>query len=100
VPFPDLEAQFIGGDLIQFIKDAIEYPDLAMEEGAQGKVIVQFTIEVDGSITNPTIVKGVSPELDNEAIRVVRSLPNFNAAISNGKMVRSTKLIPINFILN
>jgi|SRR5690554_1265620 len=102
VPFPDQEAQFIEGygEMLKFIQDAIKYPKSEMENGIQGRVIVQFTVEIDGSITNLIILKSVSPGLDKEAIRVVRSLPSFNSAITNGKMVQSFMRIPINFIMN
>ncbi|MEX1192418.1 MAG: energy transducer TonB [Brumimicrobium sp.] len=101
VDYPDLEAQFPGGAaaMNQFLAENINYPEKAMNDGVQGKVFVEFIVEVDGSISNVRVIRGLSPEIDNEAIRVVKSLPRFTPAQINGKNGRSTKRIAVNFSL-
>lgn len=63
-------------------------------------MVVQFIVERDGSISNPKIVRSIHPMLDEEAIRVVKNMPNWNPGIINGKPVRVRYYIPINFNLN
>ena len=71
-----------------------------MDEGAQGKVFVEFIVEADGSISNVRVIRGVSPEIDSEAIRVVRSMPKWTPPQKNGRNTRSPNRITINFILS
>ncbi|MDE6632592.1 MAG: energy transducer TonB, partial [Muribaculaceae bacterium] len=74
-------------------------PKEAEKANIQGRVIIKFIIEADGSVTNPQIVKGVSPELDKEAIRLVRAMPKWTPAKNNGTNVASYFTIPISFKL-
>jgi len=101
VGFPDREPQFPGGaaSMKRFLAENINYPEKAMDEGAQGKVFVEFVVEADGSISNVRVIRGVSPEIDEEAIRVVRSMPKWTPPQMNGRNARSLNRIPINFIL-
>ena len=71
--------QFPGGDaeLYKFISQNLNYPAMAIENGVQGKVIVQFVVTKDGSIGNVKVVRSVDRDLDNEAIRVCKKLPKF-----------------------
>jgi TonB family protein len=101
VPFPDQEAQFPGGapSMKRFLAENINYPEKAVNESTQGKVFVGFNIEADGSISNVRVVRGISTEIDDEAVRVVRSMPKWTPAQMNGRNVRSIKRIKVDFIL-
>ena len=90
---------FNGGAtaLLQYLNSNVKYPIEAEENGIQGRVVVQFHVECDGSITNVTVSKSVHPSLDKEAIRVVKSMPKWNPAMLNGKPVRVKFTIPVTF---
>jgi TonB family protein len=93
---------FTGGDaaLLKFIAEKTKYPDAAKTEGTQGKVIVRFVVTENGEVNGASIFRGVSPELDAEALRVVSSLPKFeNPGIQDGKPVSVWYMIPITFAL-
>lgn len=102
VDIPDLEAQFPGGAaaMRRFLAENINYPEQAIEDGIEGKVFVRLTVEANGEITNAVLVRGVHPLLDNEAIRVAKTLPNFDAGLRNGRPVRSFNTIVITFVAN
>ena len=72
---------------------------MAQEEGAQGRVVVQFVVEKDGRVGQAKIARGRHPELDKEAIRLVKSLPKFIPGKNNGQSVRCWFTLPINFKL-
>ena len=72
---------------------------IALENGIQGKVFVEFVIEKDGSITNVRVLRSVDPSLDKEAIRVVSSMPKWKPGKQRGKAVRVSYTVPINFKL-
>lgn len=98
----DVMPVFKGGDnaIIKYIGDNVKYPEKAKEKGITGKVIVRFAVEADGSIGRVSILKGVDPELDMEAFRVVNALPAFEKpAVKDGKNVAVWYTIPINFAL-
>jgi len=92
---------FPGGEkqLIEFLKNTVQYPVKAQEAGIQGRVICQFVIEKDGSISEVELVKSVDPLLDAEAIRVIGLMPKWTPAIQRGKEVRMKYTMPINFAL-
>jgi protein TonB len=93
---------FKGGDaaILKYIAENTKYPEAAKTGGIQGKVIVRFAIESDGSVGRVAILKGVDPELDNEALRVVNGLPSFEKpGIKDGKPVAVWYMVPINFAL-
>jgi TonB family protein len=93
---------FKGGEagLLQYIAENTRYPENAKTKGIQGKVIVRFAVEADGSVDKISILKGVDPELDMEAIRVVQTLSKFEKpGIKDGKAVAVWFMIPINFTL-
>lgn len=73
------------------------YPADAQEEGASGRVIVQFIIEKDGSISSPKVVRGKHPSLDREALRLVKMMPKWTPGHNNRQAVRVRYLLPINF---
>jgi len=97
----DERAQFVGGDiaLMEWLNENIMFPPEFAEHGIQGKVFVKFVIEKDGSITNSEIVRGVHPAMDREAIRLVKSMPKWEPAIKNEKIVRSYFILPVTFVL-
>lgn len=93
---------FKGGDtaIINYIGKNTKYPEPAKVKGTQGKVIIRFAVEADGSIDKVSVLKGVDPELDMEAIRVVKTLPSFEKpGIKDGKAVSVWYVLPINFAL-
>lgn len=92
---------FPGGDaaLLRFIGENTIYPDSSKAAGIQGRVIARFTIEADGSINNVSVLKGVSPEIDAEALRVIKSLPQFRPGRQNGVAVPVWYMVPITFTL-
>lgn len=87
------------GNLNQYLRDHINYPTIAQENGIQGKVIVQFVVERDGSITQVNVIRGVDPSLDREAVRVVKSMPKWTPGRQNGQAVRVKFTLPVNFKL-
>lgn len=86
--------------LMKFIAQNIRYPKEAQEKGIQGRVIVQVTIDETGKINNPTIVKSISPEIDAEAIRIVKAMPNWTPGKQRGKAVSVKYTLPLNFSLS
>lgn len=102
VDFPDVEAAFVGGEnaMQRWMQENLQYPEISMEMGEQGKVYLKFVVEKDGTITNVEVIKGVSRDLDNEAKRLVRSMPGWKPGESKGLKVRSSFTMPINFELN
>ena len=93
--------QFPGGAaaLMQYLSQNIRYPKEAMEAKTQGRVIVQFVVEKDGSISGAHVVKSVNPQLDAEALRVVSAMPNWTPGTQNGQTVRVKYAVPISFRL-
>ena len=93
--------QFPGGPaaLMQFLSQSVKYPKEAFEKGIQGRVIANFVVEKDGSITEARIVKSVDPLLDAEALRVVGTMPNWAPGTQNGEPVRVKYTVPITFRL-
>ena len=90
-----------GGDgaLMGYLRDNIHYPTVAAENGVQGRVVVGFVVERDGSITDVKILRGVDPSLDREAMRVVKSMPRWNPGKQNGSAVRVKYQVPVSFRL-
>jgi len=93
---------FVGGDqaLMKFLSANIKYPEAAKKNNIQGRVIVQFDVDIDGSIKNIFVVRSVSPELDAEAIRVIKLMPKWIPGKQRGKTVRVKYTLPVNFMLN
>lgn len=92
---------FPGGDaeMMKFIEKNIHYPQDAIEAGLEGKVVVKFTVTKSGSICNFSIVESVCKTLDEEAIRIVRSLPKFVPGKIDGALVDIEYTLPVNFRL-
>ncbi len=93
--------EFPGGEaaLRRFIANAIKYPQIAQENGIQGRVYIQFVVDRDGSVTQASVARGVDPSLDKEALRVVNSLPKWKPGMQRGKPVKVSYTVPINFQL-
>lgn len=93
--------QFPGGEvaLMKFLQSHINYPPTAAKNDIEGRVVVQFVVKKDGSIGEIKVVRSVDPELDAEAIRVCRSLPNFIPGRQNGVTVNVWYTIPVTFKL-
>lgn len=89
--YGEIMPQFPGGDkaLKEFIQKNLRYPTEAMKKGIQGRVIVTFNVETDGSITDAKVVKAVDSLLNNEALRIVKSMPKWQPGgmMSKGKTV-------------
>ena len=85
--------------LLKYIAENIDYPEIARENNIQGKVIVRFCVTSKGGVDQVSIYKGVDPELDAEAIRVVKTLPPFKPGRQGGKAVPVWFSVPINFQL-
>jgi protein TonB len=93
---------FGGGDSNKFreyIARNLKYPEVAAENGIQGRVFVQFVVEPDGRVSNVKVVRGVDPALDREAVRVVESSPPWKPGKQRGKPVRVSFTFPIIFVL-
>jgi len=97
------EPEFPGGRsaMMKFLSEHLVYPQIAIAENKSGKCYLQFVVEKDGSITNVVVKKGVPdcPECDKEAVRVVKLMPNWSPAKSDGKAVRTYFMLPVVFKL-
>jgi len=88
------------GDLDNYMGNHLQYPQSAVDRGIQGTVNVTFVVTQTGEIDNVTILSGVSPDLDSEAVRVVRNMPPWNPGVKNGKAVNVQFNLPVYFQLN
>lgn len=94
-------AEFPGGmaALMRWLNNNMRYPEAAQQNDIQGRVIVNFVVEKDGSIANVKIAKGVDKDLDREALRVVKKMPKWQPGKNNGVAVRSYFNLPVTFRL-
>lgn len=94
-------AEFPGGQtaLMKWLSNNVRYPESAQQNDIQGRVVVRFVVEKDGSIGAATIVKGVDKDLDREALRVVKKMPRWQPGKNNGVAVRSYFNLPVVFKL-
>jgi periplasmic protein TonB len=103
VPFVVVEEMpmFPGGDpaLLKYIAENTIYPEVAKENNIQGRVIVRFCVTAKGGVSQVSVLKGVDPELDKEAMRVVNTLPQFKPGKQGGKPVPVWYMVPITFTL-
>jgi len=93
---------FQGGDLNKFrdfVNKNLKYPEIAAENGIQGRVILSFVVEANGTLSNVKVLRGVDPAIDKEAIRVVESSPKWSPGQQRGKPVRVSFNMPIIFVL-
>lgn len=93
--------EFPGGQaaLMQFLSKNIKYPTIAQENGTQGRVIIQFVVNRDGTVVDPVVVRSVDPYLDKEALRVVGTMPKWKPGMQRGKAVRVKYTVPVMFRL-
>ena len=87
------------GECMKFLAKNIKYPTIAQENGVQGRVIVQFVVNRDGSIVDPVVMRGVDPHLDKEALRVISLMPKWKPGKQRGKEVRVKYTVPVMFRL-
>lgn len=94
--------EFPGGDkaMLDFLVKNVKYPVEAQKKGVQGRVVVNFIVEKDGSINHANVIRSVDPLLDAEALRVVQSMPKWTPGMQNGKPVRVKYNVPISFRLD
>lgn len=95
------QPEFPGGNaaMMKFLSDNIKYPVIAQENGIQGRVICNFVVERDGSITDVQVVRGVDPSLDREAVRVIQQMPRWTPGKQRGQAVRVRFTLPVVFRL-
>jgi len=93
--------EFPGGQakMLEFIATNIKYPPMARESGIQGRVFVNFVVEPDGSVSGVTILRGIGGGCDEEAIRVIQSMPKWTPGRQRGKAVRVSFNLPVRFTL-
>ncbi len=93
--------EFPGGmkELLKFLQDNLKYPENAMKNNVQGRVIVQFVVEKDGTLTEFKVARSVDPDLDAEALRVLQIMPKWKPGMQRGKIVRVKFTVPVSFKL-
>ena len=94
--------EFPGGsiELMKFLSENVKYPEAASKAGTQGRVVAQFIVEADGSISNVKVLKNVSDEIDAEAVRVIKAMPKWKPGMQKGQPVRVKYTIPVTFRLS
>ncbi len=85
--------------LMEYFVKNIKYPEAAMKKGTQGRVTVQFVVEKDGSIANAKVLRGIDPELDKEAVRVISMMPKWKPGMQKGQAVNVKYAVPVMFRL-
>ena len=93
---------FPGGDaaLMKYLSENVKYPALAIKAQEQGRVVVSFTVEKDGAISDVKVARSVTPSLDAEAVRVVKAMPKWTPGKQDGQPVRVRYNVPVSFKLN
>ncbi len=104
IPFQLVEQKptFQGGDANTFrtwVNERLEYPEIAKENGIQGRVMLQFTVGADGKVSNVKVLRGVDPTLDKEAVRVVSMSPKWTPGKQRDRAVKVTYTFPVIFQL-
>ena len=97
----ETQPEFPGGmaELMKYLQKNIRYPQVCKEQGLQGRVIVQFVVNADSTITDVNVVKPVNPHFDKEAVRVVKAMPKWNPGKQRGEPVRVRFTLPVTFRL-
>jgi protein TonB len=98
VDFPEQEPVF-NGNLENFLANSTRYPGKALEEGIEGQVFVCFIVDENGKVTKPEIIKGIGYGCDEEALRVIRNLPDWKPGVMNGHPVKVRMRVPFRFKL-
>ena len=93
--------EFPGGmtEMMRYLQNNIKYPLTCYQQGIQGRVIVRFVIDTDGSVVNAEVIKSIDPHLDKEALRVVNTMPKWKPGKQKGETVKVRYTLPINFRL-
>ena len=93
--------EFPGGmeGMMKFFAENIKYPEDAKNKGVEGRVMVRFIVETDGSLSEVEVVQKAFPSLDAEAVRAVKAMPNWTSGMQKGKKVRVHFTIPVSFKL-
>lgn len=93
--------EFPGGmkEMLKFLQENVKYPENAMKNNVQGRVIVQFVIEKDGTPTEFKVLRSVDPDLDAEALRVMKAMPKWKPGMQKGQVVRVKFTVPVSFKL-
>ena len=93
---------FPGGDaaMMKYLSENVKYPALAIKAQEQGRVVVSFTVEKDGAISDVKVARSVTPSLDAEAVRVVKAMPKWTPGKQGGQLVRVRYNVPVSFKLN
>ena len=101
IDYPDEMPGFIGGDkaLYQYLSNNIKYPKIEIKRGVEGRVYVEFVVGKNGEISDIKILRGVSEAIDAEAIRVIKSMPNWLPGKQKGRAVKVRYKMPISFKL-
>lgn len=97
--FAEVSPGFVGGQaaLMKFLNENMRYPQVDIEMGNEGRVICTFVVEKNGSITDIQVVRGVSPGIDKEAVRVISEMPDWKPGFQNGRAVRVKFTLPVYF---
>ena len=95
------QPEFPGGmaELMKYLQKNLRYPQICKEQRVQGRVILQFVVNADSTITDVNVVKSVNPHLDEEAVRVVKAMPKWNPGKQRGEPVRVRFTLPVTFRL-
>ena len=93
--------EFPGGmkEMLKFLQDNLKYPESAKKNNLEGRVIVQFVVEKDGTPTEFNVVRSVDPDLDAEALRVLKTMPKWKPGMEKGEAVRVKFTVPVSFKL-
>ena len=98
----EVQPEFPGGmdALIKYLSENIKYPEAAKSDNIQGTTYIEFTVSKSGKIKNVTVKKGSNDLLDAEAVRVVKSMPDWTPGTKEGKKAEFVQVLPIRFALN
>jgi periplasmic protein TonB len=98
-PFTEEMPEFVGGlsALYTYLQKATKYPTIAFENNIEGKVVISFVVGIDGSILQPTILRGIGGGCDEEALRIIKKMPKWKPGKHNGRFVPVRYTIPIQF---
>jgi protein TonB len=88
-----------NGDLVAYLSKHVQYPEVARESNVQGRVVVRFVVNEDGSISDASIVKGIGGGCDEEALRVISAMPKWKPGRQNGRALKVFFQVPIMFTL-
>ena len=93
--------EFPGGmnGMIEYLISAIKYPEEELDAGIQGTVYVRFIVDKKGAVRDVTVIRGVNPNLDAEAVRAVKAMPNWSPGMKDGKPVKVRFTLPVSFKL-